>query len=351
LRPAAGSGPPYLKLEGIQKSFGARRALAGLDLEVGEGERVVVLGPTGAGKTTLLRVIAGLEAPDQGRILLGGADATALPPARRDVAFVFQNFSLYPRWSVRENLAFPLKAPGQNLAPAEVRERVEEAAELLRIAPLLERPARRLSGGEMQRVAIGRAIVRRPRVFLMDEPLTNLDAKLREALRVELVELVRAQGRPLVYVTHDPAEALTMGDRIVVLHAGRVLQAGAPAEVYFTPVTPLVARQLGSPPINLFEAHCDGARWFARDGSALLDAPGEPPGPGTVGVRPEHLAPFGGESEAELLELLETGPARVLVLRWAGVRVHSFAPRGFDFAPGDVLRPVIDPTRALVWRS
>ena len=178
-----------LRVRGIVKRFGAAAALDGVDFDVGERERVVVLGPTGAGKTTLLRTIAGLETPDAGTLELGGVDATALAPSARDVALVFQNFSLYPHWSVRGNLEFPLRAPGRALAPAEIEARVQWAAALLRIEKLLDRPARHLSGGEMQRVALGRALVRRPKLFLMDEPLTNLDAKLREALRVELLRL------------------------------------------------------------------------------------------------------------------------------------------------------------------
>jgi multiple sugar transport system ATP-binding protein len=340
---------PFLELRGVSLSFGATRALDAVDLDVGAGEIVVVLGPTGAGKTTLLRTIAGLEAPDAGAVHMEGRDLTGVAPPERDVALVFQNFSLYPRWTVRANLAFPLRAPGRRLPDADVDERVAWAARTLLIEHLLERDARRLSGGEMQRVAIGRAIVRRPRLFLMDEPLTNLDAKLREALRVELVQLVRGLGTPMVYVTHDQAEALSMADRIVVLHAGRVLQQGPPRAVYLAPASPVVARQLGSPPINVFEAHCDGARWYSANGTPLLDAPGEAPGRGLVGVRPEHVAPFGGDAEGRVLVVEETGPARVLLVRWAGADVHVLAPREVELAPGDVVRPCIDASRAIVW--
>jgi multiple sugar transport system ATP-binding protein len=345
---------PFLTLRGVTKSYRSIRALDRVDLTVHQGEIVVILGATGAGKTTLLRTIAGLETPDAGALLMDGRDLAGVSPAERDVALVFQNFSLYPRWSVRANLAFPLRAPvrarrSDRLTAAEIDERVAWAARVLKIEHLLERDARLLSGGEMQRVAIGRAIVRRPRLFLMDEPLTNLDAKLREALRVELVQLVRGLGAPLLYVTHDQAEALSMADRIVVLHAGRVLQEGPPRAVYLAPATPEVARQLGSPPINVFAAHCDGARWFAANGTPLLDAPGEAPGPGLVGVRPEHLAPFGGDDDGEVLVVEETGPSRVLLVRWAGAEVHLIASRDVELAPGDVVRPRIDATRAVVW--
>ncbi len=342
---------PLFELAGVSKSFGGRPALRGVDLAVGREELLVVLGPTGAGKTTLLRILAGLEAPDAGSVRCEGRDLASVSPAERDVALVFQNFSLYPRWTVRQNLAFPLRAPGRRHSSEEIAERVAWAADLLRIGHLLDRPARRLSGGEMQRVAIGRAIVRRPRLFLMDEPLSNLDAKLREALRVELVELVRGLGTPMVYVTHDQAEALSMADRIAVLHAGRVLQEGPPRGVYLAPASPVVARQLGQPPINLFEAHCDGARWFARDGTPLCEARGEAPGAGLIGVRPEHLAVFGGEGEGRVLVVEDTGPARILLVRWAGADVHLLAPRELELAPGDAVAPSVDPTRVLVWPS
>ena len=200
---------------------------------------------------------------------------------------MFQNFSLYPRWSVRKNLEFPLRAPGRNIAEAEIQRRIAWAAELLHITRYLDREASRLSGGEMQRVAIGRAIVRRPRLFLMDEPLTNLDAKLREALRVELVELRRELGTPMVFVTHDQAEALSMADRIVVLSEGRILQTGHPAEIYERPVSPVVALQLGQPAINLLPVRREGGQWRAADGTPLLRADAAGPGERLLGIRPE----------------------------------------------------------------
>src|SRR3954469_23820938 len=201
---------PFLQLRNVTKRFGEGIALDDVTLEVGHDELLVVLGPTGAGKTTLLRTITGLESPDAGSIAMDGRDVTGDAPATRDVALVFQNFSLYPDRTVRKNLEFPLRAPGRNMSDDEIRNRVAWAAEILKIPHLLDRPAARLSGGEMQRVAIGRAIVRRPRIFLMDEPLTNLDAKLREALRVELVMLRRELKTPMIFVTHDQAEAMSM---------------------------------------------------------------------------------------------------------------------------------------------
>jgi multiple sugar transport system ATP-binding protein len=340
---------PALELRGVAKRFGAVRALAGVDLEVGARELVVVLGPTGAGKTTLLRCIAGLERPDSGSIRIAGGDALDLAPAERDVALVFQNFSLYPSKSVRANLEFPLLAPGRALAAADVAERTTWAAKLLHLEHLLDRPARRLSGGEMQRVAIGRAIVRRPRLFLMDEPLSNLDAKLREELRVELRELARELGTPAVWVTHDQAEALSMADRVVVLDGGAVLQVGTPEEIYFAPISPLVARQLGSPPINVVDVRRVEGEWRARDGTALCRAAPDAPERARLGFRPELVAPEGGANEA-LVEVVEdVGPARVLLLRWAGEEVHLLVARDRAVRPGDRIRPRIDPALAIVW--
>ncbi|MCE9594332.1 MAG: ABC transporter ATP-binding protein [Planctomycetes bacterium] len=338
-----------LELRGVVKRFGATTALDGVDLVLGADEILVVLGPTGAGKTTLLRTIAGLEAPDEGSLVFAGRDATHAAPAERDIALVFQNFSLYPSWTVRENLAFPLGAPGRALNPSEIEARVQAAAATLRIPHLLDRAARHLSGGEMQRVAIGRAIVRRPKLFLMDEPLTNLDAKLREALRVELVELVRSLRLPMVYVTHDQAEALSMGDRVAVLSAGRVLQVGDAKSVYLAPASPLVARQLGSPPINLFEARWSDGWWRASDGVPL--APAERPNAlaATLGVRPEHVLPTGGSAPARIEVVEDTGPTRVLLVACGASRWHLLVPRRFEARVGDELRPRIDPARVVVW--
>jgi len=349
-----------LRVRGIVKRFGAHPAnvaLDGVDFDVGERERVVVLGPTGAGKTTLLRTIAGLETPDAGTLELSGVDATTLAPSARDVALVFQNFSLYPHWSVRGNLEFPLRAPGRALAPAEIRERVQWAAALLRIEKLLDRPARHLSGGEMQRVALGRALVRRPKLFLMDEPLTNLDAKLREALRVELLRLFQELQVPVVWVTHDQAEALSMGERVVVLAAGRVLQVGTPREVYLSPASPAVARQLGQPPINLLAVERRGDHWCSGDGARLarvaeVDASrvGDA-ARARLGIRPEHVAPHGGETPAEVAVVEDAGPHRVLLLHFAGGALHVVVPRDFEAAPGTKLAPRFDPRHALLWRE
>ena len=339
---------PALEIRALAKRFGRIEALAGVDLALGAREFLVVLGPTGAGKTTLLRTVAGLERPDAGSIALSGRDAAALAPAERDVALVFQNFSLYPGKSVRANLEFPLRAPGRRLAAGEIAERVAWAARLLHIERLLERPARALSGGEMQRVAIGRAIVRRPKLFLMDEPLTNLDAKLREELRVELRELARTLETPVLWVTHDQAEALSMADRVAVLVAGRILQSGTPEEVYARPVSELVARQLGTPPMNAIPARRAGAEWRALDGTPLCAASGTLER-ATLGVRPEHVAVEGGTSEGVVEVAEDLGPARVLLVRWAGVELHALVSRDHASRPGDRVRPRLDPARVVVW--
>lgn len=279
-----------ITLQGIHKSFGATRALEAIDLQVAEGEFFVLLGPSGAGKTTTLRVVAGLEQPDAGRVHIDGVDMTAASPARRDCAFVFQQYSLYPHLSVYDNLAFPLRAPARRVPEDEIRRRIERVAATLHIEARLQRKATQLSGGEMQRVAIGRALVREPRVYLMDEPLSSLDAKLREELRVELKRLQRASGATVIYVTHDQVEATTLADRIAILEAGRIQQVGTPEQVYDQPASVHVAQRLGSPAINLIPAEWFGAEYGTRVAH--------------VGIRPEdvELAPAGEGFDCTVVE-------------------------------------------------
>lgn len=262
-------------LDGVAKRFGPVAALDALDLTVADGEFFVILGPSGAGKTTSLRVVAGLERPDGGRVLMDGTDVTRRHPAERDVAFVFQQYSLYPHLSVRDNIAFPLRAPGRRLSEEEIGRRVAQVAALLHIEAKLDRPSTKLSGGEMQRVAIGRALVRQPRAFLMDEPLSSLDAKLREELRVELRRIQRRMGSTVLYVTHDQVEALTLADRIAVLDRGRVRQVGTPEEVYDNPLTLDVAQRLGAPVVNVLPPG-----WLAET---------SPSGTAHVAIRPEDV--------------------------------------------------------------
>ena len=277
-------------LEGITKTFDDLTALDDLSLSIRDEEFFVLLGPTGAGKTTTLRVIAGLERQDRGDVVFDGETVNAVPPANRDTAFVFQQYSLYPGMSVYENLAFPLKAPLRRLSKTEIDRRIGEAAEMLHIGHLLERKTANLSGGEMQRVSIGRAIVRKPRVFLMDEPLSNLDAKLRESLRVELKVLQKTQGVTTLFVTHDQIEALTMADRLAVLQQGRIIQVGTPEDIYDRPATTYVAQLVGTPRINLIgAARADGVLRVA-DGAMELPAGGlELPESLLLGIRPEDV--------------------------------------------------------------
>ncbi len=261
----------------VSKRFGAVQAASDLLLTIADGEFVVLLGPTGAGKTTALRLIAGLETPDDGRIFIGGADVTALPPAARDVAFVFQQYSLYPHLSVFDNLAFPLRSPTRRTPEDEIRRAVGHVAKLLKIEDKLQNRATQLSGGQMQRVAIGRALVRSPSIYLMDEPLSSLDAKLRAELRIELKHIQQDLGATILYVTHDQTEAMTLASRIGVINHGRLVQIGTPRSIYEDPTDIYVATRLGSPGINLLP------RALFPD----LEAPANTT---TIGVRTEHLA-------------------------------------------------------------
>ncbi len=240
-----------VQIAGVTKRFGDVTALDGIELDIADGEFFCVLGPPGAGKTTLLRTIVGLERPERGAVLIGGTDVTDLVPSERNVSIVFQNLALYPDKTVYDNLAFPLRQGREKVASSEIDRRVKETAALLQIEPLLKRRPANLSGGERQRVAIGRCLVRAPRVYLLDEPLSALDALLRLQMRAELKYLQRDLGRTLVYVTHDQVEAMSMADRICVLDRGRVQQVGTPDDVYNRPVNTFVATTVGMPPMNL----------------------------------------------------------------------------------------------------
>ncbi|MGD9283112.1 MAG: ABC transporter ATP-binding protein [Desulfobacterales bacterium] len=250
----------HIKLEDLTKRFGRVTAIKRLNLEIHDKEFFVLLGPTGAGKTTTLRCISGLEKPNDGSIYINKQNVDGLGPAERDVALVFQYYSLYPHYTVKQNLEFPLKSKIRNFTAQEINQRVTKAAKTLQIDHLLSRKTDKLSGGEMQRVAIGRAIVRDPKIFLMDEPLSNLDAKLREILRSELKGLQMNLGATFLYVTHDQVEAMTMGERIGVLHKGKLLQVGTPYEVYNSPVNRFVAEFVGTPTMNLFSSTVHDSR-------------------------------------------------------------------------------------------
>ena len=281
-----------LRLEGLTKRFGTVTAVDGIDLVVADGELLVLLGASGAGKTTTLRLMAGLERPDAGRVLIGGRDLTAGGPAERDVAFVFQQYSLYPHYTVYDNLAFPLRSPLRRMPEDRIRARVGAIAEMLRISAKLENKATRLSGGEMQRVAIGRALVREPACFLMDEPLSSLDAKLREDLRIELKRIQRELGATILYVTHDQVEAMTLGDRLLVMDSGQIEQLGTPLEVYARPATTFVAGFIGSPPMNLLQGRVgpDGASVDVGGSRLALASPVAAGSEVLVGIRPEAFA-------------------------------------------------------------
>ena len=312
-----------VELRDIRKAFRGHVALHDLSLDIGDGEFFVLLGPTGAGKTTTLRLIAGLDAPDSGTILIGAHDVGAWSAAQRDVALVFQYYSLYPHHTVRQNLEFPLKSKHRRMGASDIAGRVAQAARTLRIEHLLDRKTDQLSGGEMQRVSIGRAIVRQPRIFLMDEPLSSLDAKLREILRAELKDLQMKLAGTFLYVTHDQVEAMSMGDRVGVLNRGRIVQVGAPYEIYNRPRDTFVATFVGSPAMNLFT----GA---IRDGR-LVVAPGRleiPIGAGfappvalrasrvILGVRSEDVAVgSGGDLEGQVYAVENHGVEKIVTLK------------------------------------
>ena len=263
-----------ISLHGVTKKFGKQVGIENVDLTIPDGSFVVLLGPTGAGKTTTLRLIAGLEKPDSGAIKINGRDVANDTPAMRDVAMVFQQYSLYPHLTVRQNLEFPLKSPILNTPKDEIDRKVKEVAEVLRIPHKLDNKATELSGGEMQRVSIGRALVREPSIYLMDEPLSSLDAKLRSDLRIELKRIHADMGATLLYVTHDQIEAMTMATHVGVLDNGHLVQFGTPREIYENPVSEYVATRLGIPRINLLPA------------SAFEGAPQEAV---KLGLRPEHI--------------------------------------------------------------
>jgi multiple sugar transport system ATP-binding protein len=265
-----------VRLDGVSKRFAKVTAVQDLSLTVADGELFVLLGPTGAGKTTTLRLVAGLEQPDAGRVWIGGRDMTRVPSAVRDVAFVFQQYSLYPHLSVFENLAFPLRSPVRALPRAQIDAKVQEVARLLRIEDKLTSRVTALSGGQMQRVAIGRALVRSPNVYLMDEPLSSLDAKLRADLRVEIKRIQQDFGTTVLFVTHDQTEAMTLANRVGVMQHGRLVQIGSPREIYVNPVNTYVATRLGSPGINLLPRQ------------AVPEIPA-PPQVETIGARTEHV--------------------------------------------------------------
>jgi ABC-type sugar transport system ATPase subunit len=314
-----------IRLEAIEKVFGTGQpALQRVDLDISDGERLALVGPSGSGKSTLLRIIAGLEEPSSGRVLIDGQDVTSVPPERRDLAMVFQSYALYPHKSVRENLAFGLRMRG--VAASEIDSRVEATAASLGLTSFLERLPAHLSGGQRQRVALGRAIVRSPRAFLFDEPLSNLDPRLRGDTRAELIELHGRLRATMIYVTHDQEEAMTLGQRIAVLRHGAIEQVAAPDEVYNRPATTFVAQFIGSPPMNLMDL----------EAGRLADRMHAPANTAVVGLRPQDVRL--NEDGALLrgtVQLVESiGSAQIVHLRADSGRMLAVAPPSPAFASG-----------------
>jgi len=318
-----------IHLQSVTKSFGNTNVIPPLDLEINDGEFVVFVGPSGCGKSTLLRLIAGLEDISSGHIEIDGQDATDLPPAKRKLAMVFQSYALYPHMSVRKNIAFPLKMA--KMEQSEIDRRVDNAAKVLNLADYIDRRPGQLSGGQRQRVAIGRAIVREPAAFLFDEPLSNLDAALRVNMRLEISELHNTLATTMVYVTHDQVEAMTMADKIVVLHAGVIEQVGSPLELYRTPRNLFVAGFIGSPKMNLI----GGAEAAKHDAH-------------TIGVRPEHIevskdeGPWKGVvgvsehlGSDTFIHIHDTGLAETMTVRASGERDFEHGDSIFMSAPPD----------------
>ncbi|MDA9019730.1 ABC transporter ATP-binding protein [Flavimaricola sp.] len=309
-------------LSDVAKSFGSNVALDGVSLTIPDGSFVVLLGPTGAGKTTTLRLVSGLETADRGRIHIGGRDVANLTPAQRDVAMVFQQYSLYPHLTVRQNLEFPLKSPIMRTPLAEIDRKVGEVAEILQISHKLDNKSTALSGGEMQRVSIGRALVRNPSVYLMDEPLSSLDAKLRSDLRIELKSIQANSGATLLYVTHDQIEAMTMATHVGVLDKGRLVQFGSPREIYENPVSVYAASRLGQPRINVLPADLFGAA---------------PAGATHVGLRPEHIVQ--GEGQDSFVQRVEhLGDQTRLHLRFRGHDLITVTEAHTTLKGGDIVK-------------
>ncbi len=336
-----------VEIRDVRKAFGATEVIHGVDVVIEDGAFVVLVGPSGCGKSTLLRMIAGLENITAGQIKIGERVVNDLPPKARDVAMVFQNYALYPHMTVAANMGFSLRlrhAPQQ-----EIDARVNRAAAILGLEPLLLRYPRQLSGGQRQRVAMGRAIVRDPQVFLFDEPLSNLDAKLRVQMRTEIKELHQRLGTTTVYVTHDQIEAMTMADKIVVMHDGLVEQVGAPLELYDRPANLFVAGFIGSPAMNFFKGRvgANGSTAFETADGSKFPLAGKPAGsdgrPAVYGIRPEHFALADDGAPGEVVVIEPTGPEIQVAARLAGHDIVAVFRERHDFKPGDKIRLKPDP--------
>jgi multiple sugar transport system ATP-binding protein len=340
-------------IQAVKKNFGEVPVLHGVDIDIRDGSFTVLVGPSGCGKSTLLRMIAGLEEINSGEIRIGERRVNDLPPKERDIAMVFQNYALYPHMTVRDNMAFALALAKTDKAA--IARKVGRAAEILALTPLLDRFPRQLSGGQRQRVAMGRAIVRDPQVFLFDEPLSNLDAKLRVAMRSEIKELHQRLKTTSIYVTHDQIEAMTMGDKIVVMRDGRIEQTGSPLELYDSPVNQFVAGFIGSPAMNFLPGTlrlAGGAAWVELADGARLDAPARAAGsdgqPVIYGTRPEHLSLVadGHGIPARVVVMEPTGMDTFVACRHQGTEVSAVFRERHDFAPGTTIHLQPDLQRA-----
>jgi len=330
-------------IRGVRKSFGAQEVIHGIDVDIADGEFVVLVGPSGCGKSTLLRMIAGLEEATAGDIAIGAKRVNHLSPSERDIAMVFQSYALYPHKTVAANMGFALKLRGVDKAT--VRKRVEDAAQILGLTPYLDRFPRALSGGQRQRVAMGRAIVRDPQVFLFDEPLSNLDAKLRVQMRTEIKELHQRLSTTTVYVTHDQIEAMTMADKIVVMNSGHVEQVGGPLDLYDTPRNTFVGGFIGSPAMNMMTAEvarmADGKAYLAvgRDTVRVPAAPGLRQGRTvTLGLRPEHLRLADDGLLAEVRVVEPTGSETHVVFRFEETEVVAVFRDRVGLSTGEAVR-------------
>lgn len=336
-------------IRGVRKLFGQIEVLHSVDVEIDDGDFVILVGPSGCGKTTLLRMIAGLEDVSHGEILIGGRRVNDIAPKARDVAMVFQNYALYPHMTVRQNMSFALRLA--RTARVEIDKRVERAAEILGLGQLLDRSPRQLSGGQRQRVAMGRALVRNPQVFLFDEPLSNLDAKLRVQMRAEIKELQQRLKTTTVYVTHDQIEAMTMADKIVIMRNGYVEQTGAPLDLYDHPANQFVAGFLGSPSMNFLDGEiaegamiaADGSRWPLPESFAAQHLSGRKV---VYGIRPEHITITKAGIPARVQLVEPTGSETQVVLQASGTTLIAASRERIIAQPGTILHIMVDPARA-----
>jgi len=327
-----------VQIQNLSKSYGATKVIHGLNINIADGEFMALVGPSGCGKSTLLRMIAGLEPINDGTIAIGDRVVNNLPPSERDIAMVFQTYALYPHKSVAENMGFALKVAKTD--KAEIDRRVKEAAEILSLTEYLDRKPRHLSGGQRQRVAMGRAIVRDPQVFLFDEPLSNLDAKLRIQMRTEIKELHQRLKTTTVFVTHDQIEAMTLADRIVVMQDGIIEQVGTPLELYDNPSNEFVATFIGAPSMNLLSGELSDGKVRIKD--YVLPGPG---GAGEVnlGVRPEHLIISDSGLPMQVKVVEPTGSETMVFLNCAGQDVTAVFRERHTFSPGQTINLVPDP--------